>query len=327
VLEGSLRKSGNRIRVTAQLVEADTGKHVWADRYDRDLADIFAVQDEITEAVTIAIAPAVADAEQQRAMRKPPENLDAWAAYQQGLWHIGRASVEGNTAAEQFFQQAIDLDPNFVGGYKGLSLAQTTAAAVYSVRNLREGLASAETSARRAVALDGTDAEARTRLAVTLYLRADYAGALAETGRALAISPNLAHAHGVRGTTLVFSGQPKEGLASLATCIRLDPRDPNLATRLNHVALAFYLSCDYEAAIEAAKRAIRSYPEHPLAYRWLAAALGQAGRIEEASEALGQAIAIAPTSFAMYVHERMPWMRPEDHDHWLDGMRKAGWKG
>jgi adenylate cyclase len=327
VLEGSLRKSGNRIRVTAQLVEADTGKHVWADRYDRDLADIFAVQDEITEAVTIAIAPAVADAEQQRAMRKPPENLDAWAAYQQGLWHIGRASVEGNTAAEQFFQQAIDLDPNFVGGYKGLSLAQTTAAAVYSVRNLREGLASAETSARRAVALDGTDAEARTRLAVTLYLRADYAGALAEIGRALAISPNLAHAHGVRGTTLVFSGQPKEGLASLATCIRLDPRDPNLATRLNHVALAFYLSRDYEAAIEAAKRAIRSYPKHPMAYLWLAAALGQAGRIEEASEVLGQAIAIAPTSFAMYVHERMPWMRPEDHDHWLDGMRKAGWKG
>jgi adenylate cyclase len=327
VLEGSLRKSGNRIRVTAQLVEADTGKHVWADRYDRDLADIFAVQDEITEAVTIAIAPAVADAEQQRAMRKPSENLDAWAAYQQGLWHIGRASVEGNTAAEQFFQQAIDLDPNFVGGYKGLSLAQTTAAAVYSVRNLREGLASAETSARRAVALDGTDAEAGTRLAVTLYLRADHAGALAEIGRALAISPNLAHAHGVRGTTLVFSGQPKEGLASLATCIRLDPRDPNLATRLNHVALAFYLSRDYEAAIEAAKRAIRSYPKHPMAYLWLAAALGQAGRIEEASEVLGQAIAIAPTSFAMYVHERMRRIRPEDHDHLLDGMRKAGWKG
>jgi adenylate cyclase len=327
LLEGSLRKSANRIRVTAQLVEADTGKHVWADRYDRDLADIFAVQDEITEAVTIAIAPAVADAEQRRAMRKPPENLDAWAAYQQGLWHIGRASVEGNTAAEQFFQQAIDLDPNFVGGYKGLSLAQTTAAAVYSVRNLREGLASAEASARRAVALDGTDAEARTRLAVTLYLRADYAGALAEIGRALAISPNLAHAHGVRGTTLVFSGQPEEGLASLATCIRLDPRDPNLATRLNHVALAFYLSRDYAAAIEAAKRTIRSYPKHPMAYLWLAAALGQTGCIEEASEILGQAIAIAPMSFAMYVRERMPWMRPEDHDHWLDGMRKAGWKG
>jgi adenylate cyclase len=96
VLEGSLRKSGNRIRVTTQLVEAETGKHVWAERYDRDLADIFALQDEITEAVTIAIAPAIADAEQQRAMRKPPASLDAWALYQRGLWHASKATVEDN---------------------------------------------------------------------------------------------------------------------------------------------------------------------------------------------------------------------------------------
>jgi adenylate cyclase len=90
VLEGSLRKAGNRIRVTAQLVEAGTGKHVWAERYDRDLADIFALQDEITEAVTIAIGPAIADAELQRALRKPPGSLDAWAAYQRGLWHSSK---------------------------------------------------------------------------------------------------------------------------------------------------------------------------------------------------------------------------------------------
>jgi adenylate cyclase len=120
VLEGSLRKSGNRIRVTAQLVEAETGNHLWAERYDRDLADIFAVQDEITQAVTIAIAPAIAEAERQRAMRKPPQNLDAWAAYQRGMWHIGKATAEDTRLAHQFFQQAIDLDPSFAGGYIGL---------------------------------------------------------------------------------------------------------------------------------------------------------------------------------------------------------------
>ena len=114
VLEGSLRKSGNRVRVTAQLVEAETGNHVWAERYDRDLADIFSVQDEITQATTIAIAPAIADAEQQRAMRKPPASLDAWG--QRGMWHLGKASVEDDARAEKFFQQAIDLDPMFVGG-------------------------------------------------------------------------------------------------------------------------------------------------------------------------------------------------------------------
>jgi adenylate cyclase len=128
VLEGSLRKSGNRIRVTAQLVEAETGNHLWAERYDRDLADIFAVQDEITEAVTIAIAPAIADAEQQRAMRKPPGSLDAWATYQRGLWHVNKASADDNALAQKFFQQAIDLDPNFSGGYKGIAIAQVAAA-------------------------------------------------------------------------------------------------------------------------------------------------------------------------------------------------------
>jgi hypothetical protein len=106
VLEGSLRKAGNRIRVTAQLVEAETGKHIWAERYDRDLVDIFAVQDEITEAVTLAVAPAIADAELHRAMRKPPGSLDAWAAYQRGLWHSGKANAEDNALAETFFQQA-----------------------------------------------------------------------------------------------------------------------------------------------------------------------------------------------------------------------------
>ena len=104
VLEGSLRKSGNRIRVTAQLVEAETGNHVWAERYDRDLTEIFAVQDEITQAVTIAVAPAIAHAEQQRAMRKPPGNLDAWGAYQRGLWHLGKAATAADNAlAEKFF--------------------------------------------------------------------------------------------------------------------------------------------------------------------------------------------------------------------------------
>ncbi len=109
-------------------------------------------------------------------------------------------------------------------------------------------------------------------------------------------------------------------------CIRLDPRDPRSPGRLNQLALAFYFCRDYEAAVEAAKRAIRSYPENPNPYRWLAAALGQLGRTEEAKEALEKAIAIAPAAFDMYVRERVPWMRPEDHAHMVDGLRKAGWQ-
>src|SRR5205807_4656239 len=113
VLEGSVRKAGNRIRVTAQLIEGETGNHVWAERYDRDLADIFAVQDEITQALTTALTPAIAEAELRRAIRKPPESLDAWAAYQRVLWHLSKADRDEDTAAQKFFRQAIDLDPTF----------------------------------------------------------------------------------------------------------------------------------------------------------------------------------------------------------------------
>jgi adenylate cyclase len=324
VLEGSLRKAGNRIRVTAQLVEAESGKHVWAERYDRDLADIFEVQDEITEAVTIAIAPAIAEAEQQRAMRKPPGSLDAWSAYQRGLWHASKATPHDNALAQKFFQQAVDLDSNFSGGNWGLALAQNQANE-FGILGLPETLSSVEALARRAVALDSADAEARASLAMVLMRRGDHEGALAEAERALTTAPNLAFAHHVLGSTLIFSGRPKEGLAALETSIRLDPRHPRSAARLHQVAIGFYFCHDYEAAIKAANRTIRAYPEFPNTYRWLAAALGQTGRIEEAKEALEKAVALAPAAFDMYVRRRVPWHRPEDHAHMLEGLRKAGW--
>jgi adenylate cyclase len=324
VLEGGLRKAGNRIRVTGQLVEAETGTDLWAERYDRDLADIFAVQDEITEAVTIAVAPAIADAELRRAMRKPPGSLDAWAAYQHGLWHFSKATPHDNSLAEKFFKQAIDRDPNFSGGYQGLAFTRNQTRD--SWRSLLEGLNEIEALARRAVALDPANAEARSCLGMALYNRADYEGALAETEYALVTSPNLAIAHGILGATLAFSGCPKRGIAALERNIRLDPRDPQLAVRLNQIALAHYFSREYANAVEVAKRTMRSYPDYPHIYRWLAAALGKLGRTDEAREALEKAISRAPGAFDMFVRHRVPWMRPEDHAHMLDGLRKAGWR-
>jgi adenylate cyclase len=327
VLEGSLRKAGSRIRVTAQLVEAETGNHVWAERYDRDLADIFAVQDEISEAVTIAIAPAIAGAEQQRAMRKPPGSLDAWTAYQRGLWHLTRAAVDDNNLAQRFFQQAIDRDPNFAGGYSGLSLAQIQAAGAFATRNLAETLPSAESLVRQAIALDAGDAEAHSHLSLALWHRGDHKGALAEARRALAISPNLAMAHQMLGSALAFSGFPEEGLAALLACIRLDPGSPRFSARLTHVAAAHYFRRDYQAAAEAARAASREHPDYPLPYRWLAAALGQLGQSDEAKAALEKAISISPASFDLHARSRVPWQRPEDHAHMVEGLRKAGWEG
>jgi len=318
VLEGSLRKSGDRIRVSAQLVEAETSNHVWAERYDRDLSDIFAVQDEITAATTAAIAPAIAHAERQRAARKPPDSLDAWAAYQRGLWHLGNASAEDDVLAEKFFQRAVDLDPVFVGGYIGLSAVLGRAKGTQRKE---------EELARKAVALDGGDADAHARLALALNARGDHQGAIAEATRALEICPNLAAAHGALGVILAYSGRPKEGLAELETCVRLDPRAPFLVNRLNQMALAHYFCRDYEAAVAAAERAIRSFPGFPSPYRWLAAALGEIGRTAEAKAALEKAVAVSRDAFNFQVRQRPPWFRSEDHAHMLEGLGKAGWAG
>lgn len=318
VLEGSLRKSGNRVRLTAQLIEAESGNHVWAERYDRELADIFVMQDEITLATTTAIAPAIAAAEQQRAMRRAPASLDAWGACQRGIWHLGKATAEDNALAQTFFQRAVELDQVFPGGYTGLS----------AVLSRAKGTQAEEaTLARRAVALDGNDGEAHARLALALLAGGDHSGACAEAERALSICPNLAAAHGALGVALAYAGEPQRGVESLLSCIRLDPRGPSLVNRLNQIALAHYFCRDYEATVVAAERAIRSFPDFPSPYRWQAAALGQLGRIDDARTSLAKAIAVSAEEFAFQVRDRPPWFRPHDHAHMLEGLRKAGWQG
>jgi adenylate cyclase len=323
-VEGSLRKAGDRVRVTVQLTETETGKHAWAERYDRGLADIFALQDEIAREVTIAVVPAVADAELHRAMRKPTASLDAWGAYQRGRWHLGQFTAADSVLAEKYFERAIQLDEAFAGGYSGLAWARLYAASNFRTRALSEAQKLAEASARRAVALDVADAGAHASLAHALEFRGDLEGALAEAERALTLAPNLAEANEKLGSALTMSGRPGEGLAALRTSIELDPRGPRLRMRLHQLTVNRYISREYEAAVEAATHAIRFHPDYPHTYRWLVAALGQLGRTAEAKRAVMQATATAPTSFDI---PRAPWM-PADYDaHMVEGLGKAGWRG
>lgn len=306
------------------MVSAETGNHLWAERYERQFAEIFAVQDEITEAVTKAIAPAVDEAERRRTFRRAPENLDAWAAYQRGLWHLGKWVAEDTPVAESLFRKAVELDPSFSGGYTGLAWVYMHHSVVFQLRETAAALDEAERFARRAVDLDGTDADARVCLAGALLLRhADYDAARREAEIALEISPNLATAHGELGRVLIFGGKPRDGVVSVQASIRLDPRHPMMGLRLNQIAAGFYLAGQYEAAAAVAKQAMRSYPDHPFPYRWFAAALGQLGVTAEAREALAKAIAISPPSFHIFV-SRVPWHRPEDYDHMMEGLRRAG---
>ena len=267
VLDGSVRKAGARVRVTGELIETESGTHIWANRYDADVTDIFAVQDEIAHAVSTAIAPAVADAERHRAVRRRPDKTDSWSAYQRGLWHLSRATPEDNKAAQQCFAEAIAIDANFAGGQAGLALAQMQESGLFATRPVAEARISIKALALRAVANDDGDAEAHACLSWAFNFDGDYEGAPSEAKRALAISPNLASAHRALGTTLIFSGEPRQGLVALQTSIRLDPRDPLLAWHLNRVTIACYFACDYAAAVDTARRLIRFYPDFPLIYR------------------------------------------------------------
>lgn len=325
VIEGSVRSVGRGVRVTCRLIDAETNNHIWSERYDRNSTDFLAVQDEIAEAVAVAVAAGIAQSEQRRAIRQPTRSLTAWGAYQRGLWHRAKMTAADIVQAEQYFQQAIELDPNFVGGYRGLALARLDAATQFQKCSVEEACSTAEMLAGQAIALDRTDAEARSALAAVLLLGyGDHDGARIEAERALAMTSNLASAHGVLGAVLTYSGRPLEGLASLTMSIRLDPNHPLMAVRLQQVAAALYFAGDHAAAIDAARRAIRSFPYHPHVYRWLTAALVRLGRIPEARAALAKALAVASPSFDMHVRRRAPWMRSRDQAQMVDDLVRAG---
>jgi adenylate cyclase len=233
VLEGSLRKAGSQIRVTAQLIEADSGNHLWAERYDRDLSDIFAVQDEITAAVTIAVAPAIDAAERRRALRRPSENLDAWAAYQQGMWYRAKADPAANDQARNLFERAAQLDPMFAAAYAGLARAYGYATMHHRTIPMAEGLRQNLMYARKAIELDPSDADAQAELAYALTWQGDIENGLASARQAISLNPNCASAHILLGAGLIFTGRTVEGRAALTTAERLSPRDENHADDVN----------------------------------------------------------------------------------------------
>ncbi len=183
-----------------------------------------------------------------------------------------------------------------------------------------------EDAARRAIAADPADAYARVIFGVVFLLRGDHGAALVEVERALAMTPNLADAHATRGVTLILSGKPADGIASLVTSIRLDPKSPLAWVRQSQISLGYYLGHDYSNAAIVAERVVRSYPNYPSCYRYFAAALGQLGRVADARDALREAMRLAPSSLEMYVYNQPPWMQAEDHALVIEGLRKAGWE-
>ena len=327
VLEGSVRREQDRIRVTAQLIEVDTGTHVWAENYDRDQRGTFAIQDEITRAVAIAVGSAIADAEMYRAMFRAPEVPGAWELYQQGMWHLAKLDATENDEACELFNRAVELSPIFAAAHVGLAFSYSWAGGLYMNVPVEEARRLASIHARKAVDLDPGDADAVAGLAWTQMFYGEMDDVLDLARQALAINPNCARANVILGLGLIFSGRTAEGRTAIGVFERLTPREPIIKIARRQVVVSHYFDRDYERCVEAARRLLTADPELPLNYRWMAAALGQLGRAEEARAALERSMTVSPREYEVYVRSRIPWMRPEDYEHMLDGMRKAGWQG
>jgi len=328
LVQGSVRREAGRVRINIQLIDAEAGNHIWAERYDRPLQDVFAVQDEITSSVVMAILTAITDTEYRRVLRKPAESLDAWEAYQRGLWHVAQANPTHARPAREFFEHAIAIDPMFAPAYSATAQQIETEAARWGSRAVMEARQEAIEWAEHGVAIDPGDADARATLARLLFASGKRSECWEQVSLALANNPNLPRANFVRGEFLVFSGRPSEGREFILTAMRLDPRNAYQVDFLRLVILSYYYERAYDKAVEFARRSLAHYPKDPGAHWLWAASLGQLGRDEEAREALRRAMTISPASFDPFVRSCPPWLRPDDYEHMIviNGLRKAGWQ-
>jgi adenylate cyclase len=325
VLEGSARRMDGRLRITGRLIDAATGVHVWAARYERPNSDSLSARDEITETMVAAIAPAIVYSERQRALRKPPENLGVWDVYQRGMWHMSKCEPAENHLARAFFQRATELDPTYAPAHSALAWSYMMSASIFSEMSIAEGCILGEPLVRKAIALDESDVEPRARLALSALLQGDLEGAFEEAEQVLSVNGYCADALGVKGAALIYSGRREEGRQAIHRYLRLSPSDPARPIRLSQIAASQYLDENYASAALTARQIIRHYPKHPLAYRWLAAALGQLDRAAEAEQALQSLLTLSPSSLEMYVRQRPQYCSIE-YAPMLAGLRKAGWK-
>jgi adenylate cyclase len=323
VLEGSVRKAGTRLRITAQLIDATTGKHVWAERYDRDVLDIFDVQDEVTQAIVSAVAPEFLATEARRARRKDPAQLDAWECVMRGralLWKQGR---EDAAEARALFERAIELQPSGEFGTSDLAMVYCLEAFYRWGDSPAESFRKMLETAERAVAADDTDPMALTILSWANIHAHRWNEALPPVERSIELSPNFAPAMGIKGGVLALLGEPERGIESINDAIRLSPRDGFMSFWLMGLFWGYHALERYEEAADVAQRAIRIAPNNPTFRRQLASSLALLGRMDEARVAVQEYLRLEP-DHTIADASKVPTKIPEHLDRFVEGLRKAG---
>ncbi len=324
ILEGSVRKGGDRVRITAQLIDATDGTHVWAERFDRDIGDVFALQDEITATLIAAIEPELAKAEQQRAIKKPVESLDAWSWFQRGLWHHNRATREDNEQALVYIGKAIELDPEF-------SRALATLAHVHywmvlfgytqdAKSDLRTGLA----LARRAITADEREPYAHFALGRISTLLGDLDTAVEELELAIELSPSFAHAYYGLGNALNFIGRAEDAIEKIDRAIRLNPHDPAIWTFMSGRAWSLFFLGRYDEAHPWALKGVRQANAGWLSHAIAACVFAELGQREDASASVAAALELKPDFRTSFISDNDPFRNRDYLDRFTSALRKAG---
>jgi tetratricopeptide (TPR) repeat protein len=318
-----VRKGGNRVRITAQLIDAATGNHIWADRYDGELADVFALQDEITKKVIAAIEPKLLEAEAVRSQNRSAEDLDAWEMVIHANSLFWRMTEAEGAAAIDMLNRAVKRYPDYAPAHSMLAFMLVLSHHMNVTFSTGPQLTRAAELAARAAELDDSDPWAHLALGYVAFMQRRTAESVAEFQRALQLNPNFAAAHGYLGWTLAFDEQSDNSIAHLEEALRMSPHDPQNAIFNVGIAIAHYMSGRYDAAIAACRAAFQQRSGMVRGTRVYIASLAQAGRLEEARVALAHMKETNPDLSIAWIEQNVPYT-PGAMAKFLDGMRKAG---
>ena len=326
VLEGSVRKSGHRVRVTAQLIRADTGHHIMAERYDRDLTDLFELQDEITTTIAGAIQPELLKFERDRIADQPQHNEDAYALYQRGVWHHYRHTKPDNVEAQVYFRRALAIDPHYPQATAALAIAVCNAAYLGWTAEVEHNYVESYELAQRAVTLDPRYPNAHFALGLVGMWTRRSDGAIRAFQEAINLNPSFAAAHVLLGQMYLYGGEPQEAIRLAEKGIRLSPSDPRLFIWLPALAGAHYQLRRYEEAVEIGRRSWTLNRNWPGGLRYVVAGLAQLGRIHEAQAALVELRRLNANLAFVEGNLKRLFSDPAAVDHILDGLRNAGFE-
>jgi TolB-like protein len=323
VIEGSVRKVGDHVRITAQLIDVATGSHIWAERYDRGLADVFRVQDEITEAIVAAIEPQLYAAEDFHARRKTPESMDAWSLVMRALSHHWRLTREDNLVAQVLLEKAIAIDPNY-GQALGVLATSHTLSAYMGWADMATTIPIAERAALAAIRADSEDSWAHYALGCAYLLTRRFEDSLAEFEWALGLNPNFSPAQGICGLPLAFCGEWEMAVEAASRALRMSPRDPYSALYYSVAAYAQFVGHNYDEAMRLARAAVRLRGDYVGGHRLLTVASAMAGQEDVAAAALVEARRVQPNISLAWISVQLPFKRDADREHYVEGFRRAG---